>query len=66
MCAMTRSGHVVLYKESWCSCLYVNLDLRFRRVLGDVGEDPANGGGDDMLNVKGRLLVHRIMATKDE
>lgn len=44
----------------------MNLDLRFLRVLGDVGEDPANGGGDDMLNVKGRLLVHRRMATKDE
>jgi len=58
MCAMTRSGHVVLYSESWCSCLYVNLDLRRRRVFGDVGEEPAKGGGDDMLNVKSRLPVH--------
>lgn len=33
----------------------MNFDLRRRRVFGEVGEEAANDGGDDMLDVNSRF-----------
>lgn len=48
----------MLYSESWWSCLYVNFDFRLLLLSGDTGDEPANGAGDDMMEIRDCPSLH--------